>query len=187
MRASPLTGRALLAACLVTTCGAASAQTSFVTFESGQVRPLALSPNGTTLFAVNTPDGQLEIFNVGAGGLSHAASVPVGMEPVAIAAHSDSEVWVVNQLSDSISIVDVASRRVVRTLLVGDEPRDIVLRARRNRAFITTAHRGQRRTNPPRCRARRRRPAAHDAGVPRARRLVFDATNAASAACRSGS
>ena len=36
----------------------------FVTFESGQVRPLALSPSGGRLFALNTPDGQLEIFAV---------------------------------------------------------------------------------------------------------------------------
>jgi len=183
VRASPLTGRALLAACLITTCGAASAQTSFVTFESGPVRPLALSPNGTTLFAANTPDGQLEIFNVGTGGLSHAASVPVGMEPVAIAARSDSEVWVVNHLSDSISIVDVATRRVVRTLLVGDEPRDIVFAGPgRNRAFITTAHRGQQRTNPSIAAV----PGAGDpqlttAGVPRADVWVFDATNLGSA------
>lgn len=34
--------------------------------------------------------------------------------------------------------------RVVRTLLVGDEPRDIVFAGPgRNRAFVTTAHRGQ--------------------------------------------
>ena len=43
----------------------ALAQQSFITFESGQVRPLALSPDHTKLFAVNTPDGRLEIFNVG--------------------------------------------------------------------------------------------------------------------------
>ena len=40
---------------------------AFVTFESGQVRPLALSPDGQTLFAVNTPDDRLEIFAVGGG------------------------------------------------------------------------------------------------------------------------
>jgi len=149
MRTLPQLGRVLIAVCLIATCGSASAQTTFVTFESGQVRPLALSPNGRNLFAANTPDGQLEIFNVGVGGISHAASIPVGMEPVALAARSDNEVWVVNFLSDSISIVDVASRRVVRTLLVGDEPRDIVFAGPgRNRAFITTAHRGQQRTNP---------------------------------------
>jgi sugar lactone lactonase YvrE len=124
----------------------ARAQTSFINFESGQVRPLALSPDGSRLFAVNTPDNRLEIFAVGTGGLTHAGSVPVGLEPVAVAARTNAEVWVVNHLSDSISIVDVGSSppRVVRTLLVGDEPRDIVFAGPGgNRAFVTTAHRGQ--------------------------------------------
>ncbi len=127
---------------------------SFVTFESGQVRPLALSPDGTRLFATNTPDNRLEIFAVDGAGIMAAGSVPVGMEPVAVAARTGSEVWVVNHLSDSISIVDVGSTppRVVRTLLVGDEPRDIVFAGSREggdpngpfiHAFITTAHRGQ--------------------------------------------
>jgi hypothetical protein len=46
----------------------AAAQTSFITFESGQVRPLALLPDGSRLLAVNTPDNRLEIFDVSAGG-----------------------------------------------------------------------------------------------------------------------
>jgi hypothetical protein len=82
---------------------------SFTNLESGHVRPLALSPDGDTLFAVNTPDNRLEVFTVDADGLTHAGSVQVGLEPVAVAARSDSEVWVVNHLSDWISIVDVAS------------------------------------------------------------------------------
>src|SRR5262245_42931188 len=127
------------------------ARGGFTTFESGQVRPLALSADGSRLFAVNTPDARLEIFNVGAGGLTHVGSVPVGLEPVAVAVRSAGEVWVVNHLSDSVSIVDVSASpaRVVRTLLVGDEPRDIVFAGPgRSRAFITTAHRGQQRTHP---------------------------------------
>ncbi len=123
-----------------------AAADDFVNFESGQVRPLALSPDGTRLFAVNTPDNRLEIFTVTAGGLARAGSVPVGLEPVAVAARSDGEVWVVNHLSDSISVVDVASTppRVVRTLLTCDEPRDIVFAGPGNdRAFVTTARRGQ--------------------------------------------
>ena len=127
---------------------ASPAGAQFVTFETGQVRPLALSPDQSQLFAVNTPDGRLEIFDVdgGTGALTHSGSVPVGMEPVAVAARTASEVWVVNHLSDSVSIVDVSATppRVTRTLLVGDEPRDIVFAgAGGNRAFITTAHRGQ--------------------------------------------
>jgi YVTN family beta-propeller protein len=124
----------------------APAASSYTLFESGQVRPLAVSPDGTRLFAVNTPDNRLEIFAIAPGGLTHIESVPVGLEPVAVAARSNGEVWVVNHLSDSVNVVDVSgvSARVLRTLLVGDEPRDIVFAGPGGtRAFITTAHRGQ--------------------------------------------
>ncbi len=125
-----------------------SAASKFTVFESGQVRPLALSPDKQHLFAVNTPDNRLEIFRINKTQLIHTASIPVGLEPVAVAARNDHEVWVVNHLSDSVSIVelddDAASGHVARTLLVGDEPRDIVFAGpERTRAFITTAHRGQ--------------------------------------------
>lgn len=128
------------------TAGTAEAAPAFTAFESGQVRPLALSPNKARLFAVNTPDNRLEIYQVTAEGLEHEASVPVGLEPVAVAARSNNEVWVVNHLSDSISVIALSGGhpRVKRTLLVGDEPRDIVFAGPSNaRAFITTAHRGQ--------------------------------------------
>lgn len=135
-------------------------RSSFVLFETGQVRPLALSPDGQTLFAVNTPDNRLEVFNILPNGLDHLGSVSVGLEPIAVAARSNDEVWVVNHLSDSISIVKLKKNyrklfrhhfsikpsigRVVNTLYVGDEPRDIVFAGEHhNRAFITTAHRGQ--------------------------------------------
>jgi YVTN family beta-propeller protein len=126
---------------------------TFITFESGHVRLLAVSPDGSRLYAINTPDNRLEVFTVGAGGgLSHSDSIPVGMEPVAVAAPSDDRVWVVNHLSDSVSIIDMTASpaRVVRTLLVGDEPRDIVFAdgpgGDLSRAFATTARRGQHRT-----------------------------------------
>jgi YVTN family beta-propeller protein len=159
----------------------AHAQPAFVAFESGSVRPLALSPDGTRLYATNTPDGRLEIFDVGAGGLTHAGSVPVGLEPVAVAARTNGEVWVVNHLSDSISIVDVSSSpaKVVRTLIVGDEPRDIVFAgASGNRAFITTAHRGQQRTHTSISGVTGAGdPQLTTAGVGRADVWVFDAAN----------
>ena len=128
----------------------APAQTpDFVEFESGQVRPLAMSPDGTRLFAVNTPNGTLEIYSIQAGGLTQLAEVPVGLEPVAVAARTNSEVWVANLLSDSVSVVTLTGTpHVTTTLLVGDEPRDIVFAGTKNYAFITTAHRGQQRTDP---------------------------------------
>ncbi|MEE8583654.1 MAG: hypothetical protein V3T83_02260, partial [Acidobacteriota bacterium] len=135
-----------------------SANPSYTLFESGQVRPLALSPDRTTLFALNTPDNRLEVFDVRGDELLLRGSVAVGLEPVAVAVRSSEEVWVVNHLSDSLSIVrlrpagrvnfraarDARVGRVVRTLLVGDEPRDIVFAGPDRRlAFISAAHRGQ--------------------------------------------
>lgn len=152
---------------------------SFVEFESGQVRPVAASPDGTTLFAVNTPNDTLEVFNITSGFPAFEFRVPVGLEPVAVAARTDSEVWVTNLLSDSVSIVSLAGTpHVVRTLLVGDEPRDIVFAGSPQRAFITTAHRGQQRTDPSIANV----PGAGDpqlttAGVPRADVWVFDPAN----------
>ena len=170
-----LLGAAL--ALVLATAWAVAAQ-SFVNFESGHVRPIALSPDGNRLFAVNTPDNRLAIYDITAGGLSLAAEVPVGLEPVAVAtrvnAASRTEAWVVNHLSDSVSIVevdpaDVTQSRVARTLLVGDEPRDILFAGTgNNRAFITCAHRGQNRPGDPQLTTE---------GVGRADVWVFDANS----------
>src|ERR1700722_16120064 len=169
----------LLALCLGLPAAAGAQTPNFIEFESGQVRPLAMSPDGTKLFAVNTPNGTLEIFTIGAAGLTQAAEVPVGLEPVAVAARSNSEVWVTNLLSDSVSVVTLTGTpHVIRTLLVGDEPRDIVFAGTPTRAFITTAHRGQQRTDPSIANV----PGAGDPqmtspGIPRADVWVFEPSN----------
>jgi DNA-binding beta-propeller fold protein YncE len=153
--------------------GGTAEASPFTVFESGQVRPLAISPDGKLLFAVNTPDNRLEVYRIKNHGLEHRASIPVGLEPVAVAAYSDTEIWVVNHLSDSVSVVEIPdgahTGRVVRTLLVGDEPRDIVFAGPgKSRAFITAAHRGQ---NVP------FDPQLTTPGVGRADVWVFDANN----------
>ena len=158
---------------------AASTGPSFVEFESGQVRPLAKSPDGNTLFAVDTPNGTLEAFSLTSGLPVFEFRVPVGLEPVAVAARTNTEVWVTNLLSDSVSIVSLTGTpHVVRTLLVGDEPRDIVFAGTPQRAFITTAHRGQQRTDPSIAGVRGAGdPQLTTAGVPRADVWVFDPAN----------
>ena len=149
-----------------------SSASAFVTFESGPVRPLAKSPDGSRLFVCNTPDNRLEVFEITAAGLVHLVSVPVGLEPVAVAARTDSEIWVVNHLSDSVSVIDISdidAPRVTRSLLVGDEPRDIVFGGPAfDHAFITTAHRGQ--NNPV-------DPQMTTPGIGRADVWVFDAND----------
>src|SRR6188474_3150342 len=80
---------------------------TFTAFESGQVRPLAITPDKKFLLAVNTPDAKLEIYLIKSNGLDHRASIPVGLEPVAVAVRDDDEAWVVNHLSDSVSVIQL--------------------------------------------------------------------------------
>jgi len=125
---------------------------SFYAFESGQVRPVAMSAGGQFLYVTNTPDNRLEIFRISEAALIPIASVPVGMEPVAVAAGSNGTIWVVNKLSDSVSVVrkDANGFRVFRTLPVGDEPQDIVFGGpNRNLVFVSAARRDLERPKQP--------------------------------------
>ena len=144
--------RIAFVACALAWPVVALAQSDFVEFESDPVRPVALSPDGSRLFVANVPDAYLEVYDLSDPTvLEPIASIPVGLEPVSVVALSNDEVWVVNHLSDSVSIVSVAQKMVTRTLLVGDEPRDIVVADPPGpvgpRVFVTTAHRGQQRTD----------------------------------------
>ncbi|MGI9274600.1 MAG: YncE family protein [Endozoicomonas sp.] len=155
-----------------------------LSFESASIRPLVRSQDNKKLYAVNTPDNALLVFDIAADGqLTQAGSVNVGMEPVAVAVRPEltdgsdpQEVWVVNHLSDSISVVDTSSPvlYIKKTLLVGDEPRDIVFA--RDKAFITTARRGQQRLKVPESLGGGD-PKLHEPSLPRADVWVFDAAD----------
>ncbi len=123
---------------VVVMLAAGVATAGYTNFEVSHVHPIALTPDGTRLLAVNTPDARLELFDVQPdGSLTPAGSVPVGLEPVTVVPRTDDEAWVVNHLSDSISIVDLALGRVTRTLRVGDEPTDVAFAA--GKAFVTAS------------------------------------------------
>lgn len=110
----------------------------YVNFEASQVHPIDLTPSGSKLLVVNTPDARLEVFVVQPdGSLVAESSIPVGLEPVSVTARNDGEAWVVNHLSDSVSIVDLAGARVTATLRTGDEPTDVAFA--RGKAFVSIA------------------------------------------------
>ncbi len=109
----------------------------YVNFESQQVHPIALTPDGTKLLAVNTPDGKLAVFSVNGGNPSLLFETAVGIEPVSVAAESNTRAWVVNHVSDTVSLVDLLSGNVVETLAVGDEPADVVFA--NGKAFVSVS------------------------------------------------
>ena len=114
----------------------------FVNFESGHVHPLDMTPDATRLLAVNTANNTLEVFSIADDGrLTNTNSIPVGHDPVSVRVRSNSEAWVANVISDTVSIVDLDLGAVVRTLQTQDEPSDIVFAGNPLRAFVSAAER----------------------------------------------
>lgn len=111
------------------------AQTGFTNWESPHVSPITLTPSGQTMLAVNTADARLEIFSLATGAPVRTLSIGVGLDPVSVRARSETEAWVVNHISDSVSIVDLVTGRVKQTLLTGDEPSDVVFA--NGKAFVS--------------------------------------------------
>jgi len=115
----------------------ASAQNDFVNWETPHVHPLDMTPNGTLLLAANLPDNRLEVFDLTVAPPRLVASIPVGLDPVTVRARSNAQAWVVNHLSDSVSVVDLASGQVIDTLATDDEPCDVVFAGSPVRAFVS--------------------------------------------------
>src|SRR5436309_2237582 len=111
----------------------------FVHFESSHVHPATLTPSGGRLLVVNTPDNRLSVFDVTGSEPVRVAEIPVGLEPVSVAAWDDSVAWVVNNLSDDVSIVNLNTLHVKGTLGVGDEPSDVVFAGSPTRAYVSVS------------------------------------------------
>src|SRR5947208_3091202 len=111
----------------------------FVHFESSHVHPAAMTPDGTRLLVVNTPDARLSVFDVTGASPVRIAEIPVGLEPVSVAARTNGEAWVVNNLSDDVSIVDLTTLHTRATLRVGDEPSDVVFAGTANKAYVSVS------------------------------------------------
>ena len=110
-----------------------------VNFETPHVHPIDLTPDGDTLLLVNTAAHRLEIYDASGAVPVAVGSVPVGLDPVSVRARSNSEAWVVNHISDSVSVVDLTEQRVIATLQTGNEPADVIFAGSPQRAFVSVS------------------------------------------------
>ncbi|MBL0028884.1 MAG: beta-propeller fold lactonase family protein [Rhodanobacteraceae bacterium] len=139
-----MVARAGLSSILLIAALGVAAQHRVVNFESAHVHPLERTPDGSTLLAVNTADARLEVFAFDANAQPIASrSIAVGLDPVSVRARNDNDIWVVNQLSDTISVIDLASGRVRATLATGDKPADVIFAGTPERAYVSVAGRNQ--------------------------------------------
>lgn len=157
---------------------------SFVNFETPQVHPLDITPDGGKLLVCNTADNRLELCVLTANGPLKAGSIPVGLEPVSVRARTANEAWVVNHVSDSISIVDLNAMNVRATIATGDEPCDVVFAGRPQRAFVSVSQLNQVRVFDPTTLAQVGSPVDIQGEDPRA--LATDGVNVYAAIFESG-
>ncbi len=109
----------------------------FVNFENHPIRALDLSPDGRLLAVAHTADQRVQLFDVSTGSAVAVGHVQVGVDPVSVRFRSNDELWAVNHVSDSVSIIDVPKRRVMATLKTADEPFDVVFAG--SRAFVSAS------------------------------------------------
>ncbi len=115
-----------------TSVGAAVASPTH--FEGRQTHPIAIISSERQVVLVDSIRGRLSVLQTSTNGSSLGSSLPVliaeipaGLEPVSVRVRTENEVWVVNEVSDSISIVSLSQRQVVATLPCPDEPADVVI------------------------------------------------------------
>ncbi len=70
--------------------------------------------------------------------VSVIATVPVGTSPFKIAVNSaTNRIYVANQISNTVSVIDGATKTVVATVPVGGNPNWVVLNQATNRIYVT--------------------------------------------------
>jgi YVTN family beta-propeller protein len=98
-------------------------------------RELALTPDGSTLVAANTGSDSISFFDTGA--LTRADRVNVGSGPGSVAIDpTGRRVFVFATLSNSVSVVDIATRAVVATLATEASPLRGQFNARGDRLYV---------------------------------------------------
>ena len=86
---------------------------------------------------MNTAAHSLNVFTLQGDIPVLEREIPVGLEPDSVRVRTNQEAWVVNHLSDSISIVNLSSGVVTRVLQTDDEPADVVFAGNPLRAFVS--------------------------------------------------
>lgn len=89
-----------------------------------------------TLAVCNLPDNRVELFDVSSGVPRSTGRLLVGRDSASLCFRTTNELWVVNHISSSISVVEVAERQVVATIQTKAGSADVVF-AGSARAYVS--------------------------------------------------
>ena len=85
--------------------------------------PIALTSDGTTVWAVNPDNDSVSIMNVAGDKNQKVAEVAVGGEPHCVAITPDNKkAYVTNAVSGNVYVIDAITYKVSKTIAVGTEP-----------------------------------------------------------------
>jgi YVTN family beta-propeller protein len=110
--------------------GRISAQTTSST-------PIALSSDNKQLWVVNPDNNSVSLINVEADANAKVIEVAVGLEPRRLALlPGNAKLYVANMAGASVSVIDTATRTVLRTISVGAEPLGLAVTADGTRIYV---------------------------------------------------
>jgi YVTN family beta-propeller protein len=99
--------------------------------------PIAITSDDRFVWSVNPDNNSVSVFNVANDQNQRVAVIPVGREPQCVAiTPNDAKVYVTNMASGTVSVINAASRRVVKTIRVGTEPFGCALTPDGRRLFV---------------------------------------------------
>ena len=99
--------------------------------------PIAITSDDRFVWSVNPDNNSVSLFDVWNDANRKLAEVPVGVNPWCVAITPDNaKVYVTNQGSGTVSVIDAATRTVVKTIEVGTEPFGCALKPDGSRLFV---------------------------------------------------
>ncbi len=105
--------------------------------------PIAITSNDRYVWVVNPDNDSVSVLDVRNDRNEKVAEIPVGEGPRSIAIlPDDSRVYVTNQRSRSVSVIDTDDLEVIETIKVGREPIGCALRPDGKRLFVANSSSG---------------------------------------------
>jgi len=102
--------------------------------------PIAITSDNKFVWSANPDNNSVSVFEVipPPTELQKVAEVPVGTEPWCVAITPDNaKVYVTNQVSGTVSVINQATRAVLKTVKVGTEPFGCALTPDGSRLYVT--------------------------------------------------
>jgi YVTN family beta-propeller protein len=100
--------------------------------------PIAITSDDAFVWSVNPDNNSVSVFNVAGDANVRLAQIRVGREPWCVAITPDNaKVYVSSMVGGTVSVINAASHKVVKTIRVGTEPFGCALTPDGARLYVT--------------------------------------------------